>query len=51
MGFRTKNMESLANDLENKESVHSFKVAIKGLKSESCPFLLFKTYLRNIFYV
>ena len=44
-------METLTNDLENKKSVHSFKAAIEGLKSESCPFLLFKTYLRNIFYV
>ena len=42
--------ESLPNDLETKESVDSFKTAIKKQKPESCPCHLCKTYLQNIGY-
>ena len=37
--------ESHPNDLIIKESVDSFKIAIKGWKPESCPCRLCKTYL------
>ena len=40
--------ESLPNYLKNKESVDSFKTAIKRWKPESCPCRLRKTYLQNI---
>ena len=43
--------ESLPNDLKNKESVDSFKTAIKRWKPESCPCRLCKTYLQNIGYL
>ena len=43
--------ESLPNDLKNKESVDSFKTAIKRWKPESCPCRLCKTYLQNIDYL
>ena len=43
--------ESLPNDLKNKESVGSFKTAIKRWKPESCPCRLCKTYLHNIGYL
>ena len=39
---------SVLNDLKNKESVDSFKIAIKRWKPESCPCRLCKTYLHNI---
>ena len=42
---------SLQNDLKNKESVDSFKTAIKRWKPESCPCHLCKTYLQNIGYL
>ena len=44
-------MESLPNNLKNKESIESFKMAIKGWKSESCPCRPCKTYLQNIGYL
>ena len=40
--------ESLPNVLKNKESVDSFKTAIKRWKPESCSCRLCKTYLQNI---
>ena len=43
--------ENLPNDLKNKESVDSFKTAIKRWKPESCPCRLCKTYLQNIGYL
>ena len=43
--------ESLPNNLKNKESIDSFKIAIKEWKPESCPCRLFKTYLQNIGYL
>ena len=43
--------ESLPNNLKNKESVDSFKTAIKRWKPESCPCRLCKTYLQNIGYL
>ena len=43
--------ESLPNNLKNKESIESFKMAIKGWKPESCPCRLCKTYLQNIGYL
>ena len=38
--------ESLANNLKNKESIESFKMAVQEWKTESC-----KTYLQNIDYL
>ena len=35
--------ESVPNNLKNKESIESFKMAIKEWKPESCPFCLCKT--------
>ena len=43
--------ESLPNNLNNKESIESFKMAIKEWKRESCPCRLCKTYLQNISYL
>ena len=43
--------ESLPNGSKNKESVESFKTAIKRWKLESCPFRPCKTYLQNIDYL
>ena len=43
--------ESLPNNLKNKESIESFKMAIKEWKPESCPCRLCKTYLQNIGYL
>ena len=43
--------ENLPNDLKNKESVDSFKTAIKRWKPDSCPCDLCKTYLQNIGYL
>ena len=43
--------KSLPNDLKNKESVDSFKTAIKRWKPESCPCRLCKTYLQNMGYL
>ena len=43
--------ESLPNDLKSKESIDSFKTAIKRWKPESCPCRLCKTYLQNIGYL
>ena len=44
-------LESLSNDLKNKESVDSFKTPIKRWKSELCPCRLCKAYLQNIGYL
>ena len=46
-----KTWESLPNDLKNKESIDSFKTAIKRWKPESCSCHLCKTYLQNIGYL
>ena len=46
-----KKWESLPNYLKNKESVDSFKTAIKRWKPESCPSRLCKTYLQNMGYL
>ena len=43
--------ESLPNDFKNKESVDSFKTAIKKWKPESCPCRLCKTYLQKMGYL
>ena len=43
--------ESLPNNLKNKESIESFKMAIKAWKPKSCPCRLCKTYLQNIGYL
>ena len=43
--------EKFPNDLKNKESLDSFKTAIKKWKPESCPCRLCKTYLQNIGYL
>ena len=43
--------ESLPNNLKNKESIESFKIAIKEWKSESCLCRLCKTNLQNIGYL
>ena len=43
--------ESLPNNLKNKESIESFKMAIKESKPELCPCRLCKTYLQNIDYL
>ena len=43
--------ESLPNVLKNKESVYSFKTAIKRWKPESSSCRLCKTYLQNIGYL
>ena len=43
--------KSLPNNLKKKESIESFKMAIKELKPESCPCRLCKTYLQNIVYL
>ena len=43
--------ESLPNNLKNKESIESFKMAFKERKPESCPCRLCKTYLENIDYL
>ena len=43
--------DSLPNDLKNKESVSSFKKAIKKWKPEKCPCRLCKTYLQDIGYL
>ena len=50
-GLGPKIWESLPNDLKNKESIDSFKTAIKRWKPESCPCYLCKTYLQNIGYL
>ena len=43
---------SLPNNLKNKESIVSFKMAIKEWKPESCPCrLCIKTYQQNIGYL
>ena len=39
--------ESLPQDLKNKETIDSFKTAIKKWKPDSCPCRLCKTYLQN----
>ena len=39
--------ESLPNNLENKDSIESFTMAIKKWKPESCPCRLCKTYLEE----
>ena len=49
--FGPKIWESLPNNLKNKESTESFKVAIKEWKPESCPCRPCKTYLQNIGYL
>ena len=46
-----KTWECLPNVLKNKESVDSFKTAIKRWKPESCLCRLCKTYLHNIGYL
>ena len=43
--------ESFPNNLKNKESIESFKMAIKEWKPESCPCRLCKTHLQNIGYL
>ena len=43
--------ESLPNNLKNKESIESFKMAIKEWKPDSCPCRFCKTYLQNIGYL
>ena len=43
--------ESLPQDLKNKETIDSFKTAIKKWKPDSCPCHLCKTYLQNIGYL
>ena len=43
--------ESVPNDLKRKDSVSSFKTAIKKWKPEQCPCRLCKTYLQNIGYL
>ena len=43
--------ESLPNNLKNKGSIESFKMAVEEWKQESCPCHLFKTYLQNIGYL
>ena len=43
--------ESLPQDLKNKETIDSFKTAIKKWKPDSCPCRLCKTYLQNIGYL
>ena len=43
--------KSLPNNLKKKESIESFKMAIKEWKPESCPCRLCKTYLENIGYL
>ena len=43
--------ESLPQDLKNKETINSFKTAIKKWKPDSCPCRLCKTYLQNIGYL
>ena len=43
--------ERLLNNLKNKESIESFKMAIKEWKPQSCPCCLCKTYLQNIGYL
>ena len=43
--------ESLPNILKNKESIESFRMAIKEWKPELCPCRLCKTYLQNIGYL
>ena len=43
--------ESLPNNLKNKESIESFRMAIKEWKPELCPCRLCKTYLQNIGYL
>ena len=39
--------ESLPDNLENKDSIESFTMAIKKWKPESCPCHLCKTYLEE----
>ena len=46
----SKMWESLPNNLKNKESIESFKMA-KEWKLESCPCRLYKTYLQNLGYL
>ena len=43
--------ESLPQDLKNKETIDSFKTAIKKWKPDSCPCRLCKMYLQNIGYL
>ena len=43
--------ESLPQDLKNKETIDSFKTAIKKWKPDSCTCRLCKTYLQNIGYL
>ena len=43
--------ESLPQDLKNKETLDSFKTAIKKWKPDSCPYRLCKTYLQNMGYL
>ena len=43
--------ESLPNNLKNKESVESFKIAINEWKPESCPCRLCKTYHSEHIYI
>ena len=42
-----KSLESLPNNLKNKESIESFKMAIKKWKPESSPCCLCNTYLQE----
>ena len=43
--------ECLPKNLKNKESIESFKMAIKEWKPELYPCRLCKTYLQNISYL
>ena len=43
--------DSLPQSLKNKESVDSFKTAIKTWKPDRCPCRICKTYLQNIGYL
>ena len=43
--------ESLPNYLKNKDSIESFKMAIKKWIPQSCPCRLCKTYVQNVGYL
>ena len=46
--FGPKIWDSLPQSLKNKESVYSFKTAIKTWKPDRCPCRIGKTYLQNM---
>ena len=43
--------EMLQDNFKNKDSVESFKMAIKEWKPDSCPCRLCKMYVQNIGYL